>query len=181
MKHCHYLAPLVLLLAACGGPSEDPTPEPVAETTTEVTTEATTPEATTDPVDRVAQCETSQPQGPIGEAIAAVELPEGTRVAQVEEFPPLPDAEDQNSTYVEVELCSVPLNSDEHRAVATDVAAAAATAEGPGIYRMQVELWMPRDDGSLREGRVLYVEEFGSFTWDRERVPAIDSMWQERT
>lgn len=179
----------VLMLAACGPAAEEPPPAPAAveatqEPTEEPTQEPTTPEPTTatptlTSADLLVHCETQEPQQPIGQAIAETELPDGTLLAAVDEFPPAPGAEGQDSTWVAVTLCSVPLNGDEQRAIATDLAFAAAGVEGPGIYRFAVNVEVPQRDGSLYDWRKLYVEDFGTYNWDRDEVPAADSLWLE--
>lgn len=179
-------AAAVLLLAACGtnttaeGP-EPTTPTPVAVEATEdpaetpATVEATTEEpAPTSPPE---QCTTDGNVGPIWEAINDAELPDTAMVSNVEEFPPLPDAEDQNSTVVQVTVCAHPMNRDETKTVATAIAVAAETAEGPGIYRMDVELWAPDKGGELQEVRHLFVEDFGSIVWERDDPEETFNFW----
>lgn len=178
------IAAAVVLLAGCSTTetTAEQSPVPTVETTT---VEATTPpvvvETTTapDPAELVEQCDIKDPQGPIGEALMTADLPDGTRISSVDEFPPLPDAEDQDSTVVQVTLCSVPLNRDEHRTVATSLAVAAGSAEGPGIYRMDVTLEVPREDGSLQEGRHLFVEDFQSIVWERDNPEETFNFWRE--
>lgn len=174
----------VLLLAACGTTTEEPeptTPAPAAvETTQEPTEEPTTPEPTTEqpePTTPPEQCHADGHVGPIWEAINTADLPGTAMIANVEEFPPMPDAEDQNSTVVQVTVCAHPMNRDETKTVATAIAVAAEDAEGPGIYRMDVELWAPDASGELQEVRHLFVEDFGSIVWERDDPEETFNFW----
>lgn len=193
-------AALVLTLAACGpSQSEEETAAPVAEETvseeqateneptTEPEQEATSaPEETTgeepEPAGPPEECDTGAPETPLGEAIMATALPETTTIVSVQELRPDSDV-DQSLTWVRVDLCSEPLNSEEHRTLATDIAIAARDAEGGGdaIWRLSVGLYMPDGSGGLRQGRTLYVEDFAVYTWDREAARAPETIWEDNT
>jgi len=162
-------ATAVLLLAACSSPepSVAPTTTEVAEATT--TTAAVTTEPTTEPPSPAAppeQCKEEGHVGPVWEAIRDADLPDTAMISNVEEFPPGPDAEDQDSTVVQVTVCTHPINRDETREIASTIAAAAESYDGPGIYRMDVEL-LVENGPHLAEGRHVFVEDYGSIVWDR--------------
>ena len=164
------LIPAVLLLAACSAPAGDPAPapEPVAE---EEPTEAPAEDPTAEPSEETTEteCEAGTPETPLAEAITAADLPDGATVQLVQELEDI----DTGDLDVIVYLCTPPLDEDEHRVAATDIAIAAHDT-GEGIDEMLVGQWTPEGE----QGPVLEVEDFGMFTWDRGAARAPETVWE---
>lgn len=174
------LVPIVLLLAACADtePAAEPaTTRPTIEATTTAVTEEPTTAEPTEANGPPEECETTPPDTPLAEAIMVAPIPETAVVSRVQEVAPHSDA-DQSTVDVVVYLCSTPLTTDEHRIVATDIAIA-ALPEGDGIGELQVGLYMPDGSGGLRQGRTLSVEDYQTYTWDRDVARAPETIWQD--
>lgn len=163
------LIPAVLLLAACSAPAEDPEPTTAPETVTEAEptedpTENPTTEATVDPTAPPEQCIADDNIGPVRKALEGAELPTTAMITDVDEFPPTDPSKD--TTVVQVTVCSTPLNLDQTREVASIIATAAQAYDGPGIYRIDVQI-QQANGPHLAEGRHVFVEDYGSIKWDR--------------
>lgn len=183
-------AAAVLTLSSCGT-SEPTEATTVADATTEA---APSPEPEGEPTSAAEEspreepeaagppeaCTVTAPETPLGEAIASVDLPETTAIATVQELRPDSDV-DQSLKWVRVDLCSEMLSDEEHRTVATDIAIAARDAEGGGdqIWRVSVGLYVPNDAGDLEQDRTLFVEDFSTYTWERDAARAPESIWEE--
>lgn len=166
------LIPAVLLLAACGAPEEPPATtaaataaeaEPSEDPTVEPTEDQTT-EATVDPTEPPEQCVADDNVGPVWEALEGADLPATAMITDVDEFPPSDPSKD--TTVVQVTVCSPPLNLDDTREVASSIATAAQAYDGPGIYRIDVEI-QQANGPHLAEGRHVFVEDYESIKWDR--------------
>lgn len=171
MRSRTLLIPALLLLAACTAPEEPaPTTEPTTAATeapAEATERAATASPSAEPAEATAvpeQCTADGNIGPVWETLEDTDLPATAMIADVDEFPPMDPS--KNTTVVQVTVCSVPMNRDETREVASLLATAAQDYDGPGIYRMDVTIQHP-DGGQLAEGRHVFVEDYGSIVWDR--------------
>lgn len=166
------LIPAVLLLAACGAPEEPPAttaaePAVEAEPTedpSEEPTEDPTTEATVDPSAPPEQCAADDNVGPVWEALEGADLPATAMITDVDEFPPSDPSKD--TTVVQVTVCTYPINRDETREIASLIAIAAQAYDGPGIYRIDVEI-QQANGPHLAEGRHVFVEDYGAIKWDR--------------
>lgn len=160
------LALSTLLLAACSTTEQtvEPSPAPSVEATTEA--DAVTVEATTEPT---AECEAGAAETPLAEAITAASLPDGATVQMVQELEDI----DSGLLDVIVYLCTPPLDDEQHRTIATDLAIA-AHGTGEGIDEMIVGQYTPEGE----QGPSLEVEEFGLYTWDRDAARAPESIWE---
>ena len=169
------IAAAVLLLAGCSTPEEPVAPEPPAPATEETVTETTEAVETTEVVDPLATCDPEEPDTGLAEAITATPLPDSTVVKAVQEVAPHSD-EDQSNVDVVVYLCTTGLTHDEHRTVATDLAIA-ALGEGTPIGEFHVDQYVI-DGDSLEQGPVLSVDDFGTYTWDRDAARPPETLWE---
>ncbi len=179
------LAAGCLALAACGSAAEEEDNLPPAATAASEAAETEANSAAEVSPSEAAggvpeACTVTAPETALGEAITSVDVPESTAITAVQELRPDSDV-DQSLKWVRVDLCSAALSEEEQRTVATDIAIAARDAEGGGdqIWRVSVGLFVANDAGELEQDRTLFVEEFSSYTWERDAARAPESNWEE--
>ena len=103
---------------------------------------------------------------PLAEPIADAELPDGLAGPLVLIVKADSDL-DPTFRDVVVRVCGAPLDEEEQRRIATDLAIVAHRADADGVLtRFFVQFWEPGRDGSAVEARNLYVDTFQSYTWD---------------
>lgn len=183
------LPALVLTLAACSAPAEEPTAEAATATTeaapaaAEATTEEATAAETTTPTDLPSYCadSTRDPETDLGSALMGVDLPEDVAVIAVQEVAPHRDV-DQSMGDVVVYLCSRGLTEEEHRSIASDLAAAAdASPVADQINRFSVGSYATEGEDPAELERQLKVDDFQLHIWEHgdEDAGLVDAKWDE--